>query len=92
MAESRRQKLNRAATVGAGTFIWVFVLGIVLGDRLEIVWSLLLGGWIALGSAHLVKNISDFSGTMAPRKLLLAALVSPAWPWLKRMPEAHSTR
>jgi hypothetical protein len=86
MGETGQQRLNRAITVGAGTFIWVLVLGVVLGDRNGLMWSLLLGAWIALGSAHLVENISDFGWKMPGRKLLLAALVSPAWPWLRRMP------
>jgi hypothetical protein len=83
MVESRQQKLNRAITVGVGTFIWVLVLGVLLGDRGGVIWALLLSLWIALGSARLVENISDFGSKMSPRQLLLAALVSPAWPWLK---------
>lgn len=53
-------------TVGAGT----------------VIWALLVSVSFALGAAHLVENISDVSGRMTPRKLLRAALVSPAWPWL----------
>jgi hypothetical protein len=47
-----------------------------------VIWALLVSVSIALGAAHLVENISEVSGRMTPRKLLRAALVSPAWPWL----------
>lgn len=53
-------------TVGAGT----------------VIWALLVSVSIALGAAHRVEKISEVSGCMTPRKLLRAALVSPAWPWL----------
>lgn len=63
---SRQQTFNRAMTVGAGT----------------VIWALLVSVSIALGAAHRVEKISEVSGCMTPRKLLRAALVSPAWPWL----------
>jgi hypothetical protein len=44
---------------------------------------LLLALWIGAGARHLVDNISDFRERMSPGKLLMAAIVSPAWPWLK---------
>ena len=65
-AVSRQQTFNRATTVGAGT----------------VILALLVSVSIALGAAHRVENLSEVSGRMTPRKLLRAALVSPAWPWL----------
>lgn len=63
---SRHQTFKRPMTVGAGTVIWALMVSVSF----------------ALGAAHLVENINDVSGRMTPRKLLRAALVSPAWPWL----------
>lgn len=43
MGETGQQPLNRAITVGAGTFVGVLVSGVVLGDRIGLVLPLLLG-------------------------------------------------
>lgn len=87
MTENRQQRVNRGITVGLGTFIWVMVLSVLLKEKVGMGWYLVVAAWIGAGSAHLVENISDFSGAMSPKKLLLAALVSPAWPWLKKLPD-----
>jgi hypothetical protein len=77
------QRVNVAIAVGGGTFVWVLVLSVLLGETVGLGWFVLLALWVGAGSRHLVANISDFRGRMSPRKLLLAALASPAWPWLK---------
>jgi hypothetical protein len=75
--------LNVAIAVGGGTFVWVLVLRLLLGGTVGLGWFVLLALWIGAGARHLVANISDFRGKMSPRNLLMAALASPAWPWLK---------
>ena len=83
MVRSRVQRLNVAIAVGVGTFIWVLVLRMLLPESVGLGWLLLLALWIGAGARHLVDNISDFQERMSPVKLLMAAIVSPAWPWLK---------
>lgn len=83
MVRNRVQRINVAVAVGVGTFIWVLVLRMLLPENVGLGWFLLLALWIGAGAGHLVNNISDFRDRMSPQKLLLAAIVSPAWPWLK---------
>ena len=83
MVRSRVQRINVAIAVGLGTFIWVLVMRMLLPENLGLGWFLLLALWIGAGAGHLLNNISDFGGRMSPGKLLMAAIVSPAWPWLK---------
>lgn len=83
MDEAQQTKINRLMTVGLGCLIWVSLMRMLLGESLSMVWPILMGMWIAFGSAHLVENVRDFRSRMRPRAIVLAALISPAWPWLR---------
>jgi hypothetical protein len=81
--QARHTTVNRLATVGLGVFLWVSVGMLALGPRFSAIAALLVALWIALGSAHLVRNVRDFRGRMRLRRLLLATILSPAWPWIR---------
>ena len=84
MISKSEQALSVIIIVCLGAFLWGLVLILLLRAWVNPVWfTVPLAAWIGAGAGCLLKTTSHFRRRMSARQILLAALVSPAWPWLK---------
>lgn len=76
-----RTNTNRLITVGVAIVLWVGGLRTLVAE-FAVTHALVLAVWIAMGSRHYAKALSDFQQPLNLKTLIGLALLAPGWPIL----------
>lgn len=81
MSVEQRVNLNRLVIVGVATMLWVGGLRALLPE-FGVTQAMVMAVWIAMGSRHYAKALSDFQRPLDLKTLAGLALLAPGWPIL----------